>query len=699
MWRASKRSKSYFRYKWGETSLQISNYLRMALMLNDNQAYTFRQKLLEMITLALHDQGLDKSLTIVELIDEMNNSYGLSFSDSEIIDAINSRNSKVYCTNYRSVNDPALRRYSIRPEQYDKLENRLDTGRISELVEEFIKSNPELGLKKKAFLELLFRYLYSAFNSNAHTILMLINGGKDGIDIKSEDFSTEEKEAINRFIYWDNTEKDDCVYKMVSCCFDYCMMTVRKDNSVYSTIFHKKNFYLDANIIFRLMGLNQEGRKKVISAFVSKCKEAGINLKFTNYTRLEIESTIDHYISEIRNLVKNTEPISPQIVEAYNPFAVNEDFYIAYVDWCKKPQNKIGDYNSFRMFLKRKANETLAKFTQDTFDDFKLRKEKDFKCKCESLSNYKISHNRNAHPESIKIDVNNYLRVLELNDREGGADFFGTRNFIISADHAYGAWARDLRPGAVPIVVLPSVWYSIILQYTSRTNDDLRSFTQFLKFGLSNNVNEKAEIKNRIATDVYERLNTDYGDLDSAEDIVEKSHEYILDSERDAVRREEQQKAARENRKTIDEYEEKLRIKENDKKLAEQKLFNQVQRLEAEKLEERNRYLKEKNNIKEQARYKHAEELAEKNIGKTLVLYWITAVLIGVVIIALIIYGFVWIYTRPDSFFTKPVEHVLTGLQLLIAFIESFIGKVIFNKVLCDLDKDKIKERLIKKYL
>lgn len=116
-------------------------------------------------------------------------------------------------------------------------------------------------------------------------------------------------------------------------------------------------------------------------------------------------------------------------------------------------------------------------------------------------------------------------------------------------------------------------------------------------------------------------------------------------------------------------------------------------------MEERNRYLKEKNNIKEQARYKHAEELAEKNIGKTLVLYWITAVLIGVVIIALIIYGFVWIYTRPDSFFTKPVEHVLTGLQLLIAFIESFIGKVIFNKVLCDLDKDKIKERLIKKYL
>ena len=65
-----------------------------------------------------------------------------------------------------------------------------------------------------------------------------------------EDFSLEEKEIVNNFIYWDNPEKDKFVYQMVACCFDYCSMTAKADASVFETVFKDKSFVLDTNIIF-----------------------------------------------------------------------------------------------------------------------------------------------------------------------------------------------------------------------------------------------------------------------------------------------------------------------------------------------------------------------------------------------------------------------------------------------------------------
>ena len=37
---------------------------------------------------------------------------------------------------------------------------------------------------------------------------------------------------------------DELVYEMVSCCFDYCMLTLKKDTSTYQTVFNNKVFYL-----------------------------------------------------------------------------------------------------------------------------------------------------------------------------------------------------------------------------------------------------------------------------------------------------------------------------------------------------------------------------------------------------------------------------------------------------------------------
>jgi len=60
-----------------------------------------------------------------------------------------------------------------------------------------------------------------------------------------------------------------------------------------------------------------------------------------------------------------------------------------------------------------------------------------------------------------------------------GSSIWQTNDFIVSADQLLISWADKAFSG-VPIVVLPSVWLSIILRFTGRTDDDYKSFCLFL---------------------------------------------------------------------------------------------------------------------------------------------------------------------------------------------------------------------------
>lgn len=86
---------------------------------------------------------------------------------------------------------------------------------------------------------MLNRHFYTVFNTNTTTILDLINRNYDyteSLSIEQFGFSTEKKEMINQFLYWDDPGKNKCVYEMVSCCFDYFMMTT-KQNSAFKLFF------------------------------------------------------------------------------------------------------------------------------------------------------------------------------------------------------------------------------------------------------------------------------------------------------------------------------------------------------------------------------------------------------------------------------------------------------------------------------
>lgn len=672
--------------------MKVDKYLRLAFMFTDNQSTTFLQNLVKMIRLTLFEAPDSKGLNVIEIIEHLKEQYGLLFSDKEIIDAIKKKGSNIICVNSDKEDNALCRKYYIEHKEFEKIAKKVEDDAIVDVVKRFLIVEDKCQYSEDEFKNLLDKFLYSIFNSNAENILNLLNGKREEIII-DDNFEIKEKEILNSFLLWKDTSKDKCIYQMISCCFDYCMMTLKKDNNIYRNIFNNKNFYLDTNIIFRLMGLNHEERKKILSSFIDKCKEAGIRLKYTNFTKSEIENTIGHYVKQISRALKGQDPLSRQALNALNPEIVKDDFYDAYLRWCKNPINKVKEYDKFELYLKKEADRILKQFKMDVYEDKSIKDTVSFRSYVEDLSSYKLSRKGYINDESIKVDVNNFLFMVELNNKDKGTDFSSTHNYIISADHIFGEWIKKVRPAAVPVVVLPSVWYSIILQYHGRTEDDQNSFTKFLKFSMSNvavvsdvrkpkileyilkNVPESAEVKNRMIFDIDEKLQTDYKDIESIQEIVETSHQFILNNEIKKVR---------------EEYNSKMEEKEISFRKEMADIKEQVNKAESEKEKEKERIRKEteKNNI---------EKLVDGSLKKTIIMYYLGFSFFCCILVIGVICFLCWMSSRPDEFFSKGMQNViyLFGVLLTIGSIQPL--KLIFKKVFLELNKDNIRDKLQKK--
>ena len=631
--------------------MERSSYLRLALMFGENKASTFNKNLEKMIALVLFDK-YNTGLTITDIIADIRDKYALDFSDSEIIGTIHNKNQN-RIIQINETRDEVLKAYSITPEEYEKIKRKTDDSTIRKIVALFLEEHEELDISEKAFCDLLVKYLYDVFNSNAETIQALINGEHLGIKSANCDYSTDEKKILNAFIYWDNLDKNRCVYQLISCCFDYCMMTVRKDKTVYQTIFNQKKFYLDTNIVFRLMGLNNEKRKLVIDAFILKCKETGVEILYSNHTRSELNDTIRYYVGQIKALLADSAPLSVRAISCLDDRMSSSAFYEQYVEWTKDPVNRTSDYSSFERDLRMRTSKIFSRFKQVTFDDYSGRNKKEYAEQFESLKQYKIEHRRNTYDPSIKADINNYLYIQERNREKKGENFFATDHYLITADHAFSGWEREKRPGAIPTVVLPSVWYSIILQYAGRTTaDDYSAFTRFLNFSFSENepadarkmkilksviaLQEPVDMKETIIFDIAEKLQHDYKDLNS-EQIVETSHQYVINQ----ILAEENEKAKRETAAAVEAEKDKadaqVNALRNEKAYLEQQLKESVEKTKAE---QKQKYIDSETDRRTKRRLKIYIVITEKVQIRYDYIKYLLDVLYVVVSVVIVSFGF-----------------------------------------------------------
>lgn len=547
-------------------------------MILENQGATTRDRYIcKFVEYVLFDSEKSE-LSSLEICTCIKNRFQLEFDLTEIEAAVKKRGiGRLEETQgYYRLTPKVANQLSSQKSSLDQLRSYLTL---------FSQDRPNVDIE--ATLMLVQKYLYFCFNSNASNLLSLIGENPKHIDSTTftAEFnpSQEEIDIINDFIHWENAEKNKFMYSVISSCYEYCLITANKSPTISKSIFRGKKFFLDTNIIFRIAGFNKDERRFVSKVFVEKCREVGVALCYTSAVLTEIYRVIDSQIKYIRVITNEQAPVDANLISKLSSNYEVNDFYTLYYNWCKEPQNRYNDFPSFRNYLTGMISNVISNFEyidSTIIKDYDENEQQLF----DTLMKFKSEKRpyKKTTIESIKTDVKQVLYLNSIRPKSAKS-LWDMNEYIVSADQLLISWAEETFNG-VPIVVIPSLWLSIILKVSGRaTENDYKSFCMFMTLRhsrtddntihinaveLLSKLSEKtidSSLKEQIIAEILSnRGKYSFSEPDDYDSSVDLAFDAVLAREKDLQKEElllavNAEKAK--SKKRAEEYEEKLKSK------------------------------------------------------------------------------------------------------------------------------------------
>lgn len=373
----------------------------MALVLQNQAATSLEKNLCSIVTVVLLDSQ-ESTLSIDTIAVRIKEKFSLDFDCGEIRNAIIKKgNGSVTLDNFgASLTTPARLRF----EREDTLQQRLSLS-----IRRFMS---EYSLKADFnFENLVVSYIYHSFNTNTNNLLYLLKYRSIPEDAKFN-ATNEEISALNDFLNWEDKEKNEIIYILVSVCFEYCMLTVKKDELLSLKLFQGKRFYLDANIIFRMTGVHTDERKYVTSMFIKKCQEVKIELLYTDETFDEISRVLNSQVECIQSFTEGQAPLSAETLQKLSASYRINDFYRLHYAWCQVRGNNFSDSEAFRSYLFDLTRSVTQGLKYADTSNLPMTQSVEHDNACKSLSDYKEKNKRRKPTElSVKTDISNIAKL------------------------------------------------------------------------------------------------------------------------------------------------------------------------------------------------------------------------------------------------------------------------------------------------
>ncbi len=377
-------------------------------------------------------------------------------------------------------------KYALSRSQKEQLTEQVEIGKnkFESLIDDFYETSS--SIEKEKLKNLIYRFVYYCIDKNKQSIIcMLGNGVKCSSLTNIGDFvaTTDEKEAINAFLNWENTSKNKYLFNFINAAMNYGMLTVKKE---MNDIFTGKKFLLDANVIIGLAGIGSPSRVTALSTFENKCNAIGIPLHYTTTTSDEINKLLLGKTTEIFEIIKSMGNvlITPSDMEEISGEKTS-DFYSIYYEWAKT--NDFANINQFHKYLNERIQSTLIRFKLVNTSEASLRKKTNFQSYADELSFFKKEKKGNSSDIAAETDVINYLYVENLTNNEQASIW--SNWFLITLDRVFCSWAESKRSTFISLVIHPMIWLGLFLKYSSRTENDYSAFTKFLQLPVEHSLN------------------------------------------------------------------------------------------------------------------------------------------------------------------------------------------------------------------
>lgn len=662
---------------------------RTLFLMDDTRNYTNDFYISEFVKIVLYNEGCF-TLTLSELHDKIVDLTSLEYTEEDILHALSIWNNGEVDVENGS--------YSLSSLGAERISNRKRTTDIRKYIDLFLQENRDKYSATKDDVEdLLEKFIYQRFNENLKEISDILNHCLNVGDFDKK-YSDEEKEIINDFLAWNNSEKNECIYRLIAKAYDYCM--INSKCQAQEVVFSKIHFYLDTNIIFRLMGINGLERESSVKSLIEKCEAAGIKIIVSNFVIEECEYTINSQIDVLVESTARMEKLMPPSTMSFaEEKSIRLDFYRRYYDWVKAG-NKHRNYDGFKRYIINEFKELLKSFVTDNENkSFKVIDATNFKFYYDSLYNSKMDKH------TTETDINSFMLVLEKRrDAVGGNEFF-----LISADQRLISWSREVFPGQKSIVDFPSVWLSIILKYIGREKEsDYKAFCQFIHLSIEPKI-EDLERKIAIKASI---MSTDIDDEIKARmiDEVRDNYSQYKDYEPDRVMHVAYAKAKEsievevERRKNV-EFEERFSAVQKDFEeqfSRQEKAFMEI--VDSSKRDAVDAYVRGRmdfmNEQKEQQMNVKIDKILKRNQKLRNIIKFAAYLLVA---ITLLVWVLAWLFgllesNSPFVQFYKENSFFIGGLTTIVTIGESIFALTFNKDKYLSIDKEVISKKVHEKH-
>ena len=451
--------------------------LAASLYADMTDTYSTVDTQLQMIKLAFLEKD-NAAMSYDEIAAVVLSLFKYHLSEDEIISVL-ARNKK----DFQAVEVEGRVNHSLSAETFQTV-STTDSRTIDYYIDLYAQEN---NADCAFYKETVHRFLYELTTTNINSYNVLLAGKQgihfsdDDLTVNTDDFTDEETLLVKGFLDWENEEKNEALGNIVLCCLEYCLL-VNGDapNKLLKEIIRHREIYLDTNVIFRALGIDGPARKKVVLAFLDKCKQANLTIIISSQTKKEFVEAIEHYISQIQQYSRGSIYLgAAEQLSGYTIFSFYEEWLDTHRSLSTKSfkyyidsayDNLVSQYNI--LDNERIPNEI---FISDSFRECRNRY-------AQSIKTAKLSARLfyfDSYGGYSKTDVHDasLIRYIELKREQSAED---KDIFLVSSDKALRYWDMSRSEIKYPVVIYPSQLFLMLIKLCGRSENDFDSFVSFI---------------------------------------------------------------------------------------------------------------------------------------------------------------------------------------------------------------------------
>ena len=360
--------------------------------------------------------------------------------------------------------------------KFQEVDERVQKFSIGHHIEEFVSKNSLDSELVDSTRNLLYQAIYENINS------FTIKNVKSLLPISTQEkYNKTEINTFNLFLEDRSHSKNIALFNVFLKAIEFAILTSGKGVKEFSKdLFKGKAYFLDANVIFRMLGVGGDERKESIIKLIDACHHQGIVFTYSSETYREFKRKLSASVVEMNNAASANSMEILEDLYSENEEQFNNSFITHYASLRAKKKVRSPDQYETHLQADFKVLCKKYKIDQDGNNSLKPGQieawtKKLFKKK-KDLNKYS-RYTRTA----AKVDATNVLLVKKLRG-SNDHNYSDIKSFYLTTDRTLNSILATENENKIAETILPSQLFILHNSlYDKEENLDYDSFNKFLK--------------------------------------------------------------------------------------------------------------------------------------------------------------------------------------------------------------------------